>query len=103
MISKFSDFNGAKYFFSGIFQNYLVFIPDKKIKYFSGTDRIDSWKSNEISEENIENIIKSNKNFGPTFANHHVLPGINFNRQCLINNIYISKKVIHIYISYTAK
>ena len=35
-----------KYFSSGIFQNYLVFIPDKKyIKYFSGTTRINSWKN----------------------------------------------------------
>ena len=32
----------------------LVFVPAKKyIKYFSGTTRIDSWKSKEISEENI--------------------------------------------------
>ena len=28
-INKFSILNGAKYFSSGIFQNYLVFIPDK--------------------------------------------------------------------------
>ena len=41
--NKFSILNGAKYFSSGIFQNYLVFIPVKKyIKYFSGTSRIDS-------------------------------------------------------------
>ena len=38
LIDKFSNLNGAKYFSSGIFQNYLVFIPAKKcIKYFSGT------------------------------------------------------------------
>ena len=42
LIDKFSILNGAKYFSSGIFQNYLVFIPAKKyIKYFSGTTRID--------------------------------------------------------------
>ena len=41
--NKFSILNGEKYFSSGIFQNYLVFIPGKKyIKYFSGTSRIDS-------------------------------------------------------------
>ena len=46
-INKFSILNGAKYFSSGIFQNYLVFIPaEKYILYFSGTTRIDSWKSN---------------------------------------------------------
>ena len=41
LINKLGIFNGAKYFSSGIFQNYLVFIPAKKyIKYFSGTTRI---------------------------------------------------------------
>ena len=42
LINKSSILNGAKVFSSGIFQNYLVFIPAKNcIKYFSG-----SWKSN---------------------------------------------------------
>ena len=59
LITKFSIFNGAKYFSSGIFQNCLVFIPAKKYtKYFSGTTQIDSGKSNGMSEENIENIAK---------------------------------------------
>ena len=58
-MNKFSILNGLKYFSSEIFQNYLVFIPAKKyIKYFSGTTCIDLWKSNGISEENIENITK---------------------------------------------
>ena len=79
LIKKFSILNGAKYFSSGIFQNYLVFIPAKKyIKYFSGTTRINSWKSNEISEGDIESISKLDSNFVPTFAAHHVLPDINF-------------------------
>ena len=57
LINKFNILNGAKYFSSGIFQNYLVFIPAKKyIKYFSGSTGIDLWKSNGMSEENIENI-----------------------------------------------
>ena len=30
LIDKFSILNGAKYFSLRIFQNYLVFIPDKK-------------------------------------------------------------------------
>ena len=80
-------------FSSGIFQNYLVFIPANKcIKYFSGNTWIDLWKYNGLSEENIENITKSNCNFPPTFVNHHILPDINFNGHCLINNIYISLK-----------
>ena len=66
-------------------------------KYFSDTTTIDLWKSNGILEENIENITKSDSNFAPTFASHHVLSKINFNRHCLINNnISIPKKVINI-------
>ena len=103
MINKFSILNGAKYFSSGIFQNYLVFIPAiKHIKYFHGTTQIYSWKSNGMSEESIENITKSDSNFAPNFVDHHSLPDINFNGHCLIkNNISILKKVINIYISYT--
>ena len=88
-------------FFSELFQNYLVFIAAKKyIKYFSGITWIDSWKSNRMSKENIENITKSDSNFAPTFVDQHVLPDKHFNGHCLINNIYDPKKVINIYISY---
>ena len=54
-----------------------------------------------LMEENVENMTKSDSNFTPTFVDHHVLPDMNFNGYCLINNICISKKVINIYISYT--
>ena len=79
--------------FLGIFQNYLIFIPAKKyIKYFSVTTRIKSWKSNTMSDNN----------FAPTFVNHHSIPDMNFNGQRLIkDNIYIPKKVINLYFSYT--
>ena len=102
-INKFSIFNGAKYFSSGTFQNYLVFIPVKKyIKYFSGTTRINSWNSYGISEENIENVTKSDSNFAPTFVDHFLLSDIDFNKNCLINNnISIAKQVIDIFISYS--
>ena len=64
LINKFSILNGTNYFSLGIFQNYLVLIPAKKyIKCFSGTTRIDSWRSNGILEENIKNITKSDSNF----------------------------------------
>ena len=54
-----------------------------------------------MSEENIENMAKSDSNFAPTFVNHHVLPNINFNGHCLINNnTSTPKKVINLYISY---
>ena len=102
VIDKFSILNGTKYFSSGIFQNYLRFIPaNEYIKYFHATTQIYSWKSNGVSEESIENITKSDCNLAPTFADHHVLPDINFNGHCLIkNNISIPKKVINLYISY---
>ena len=80
LIDEFGIINGAKYFSLGIFQNYLVFITAKKyIKYFTSTTQVESWKSNGLSEESIENITKSDGNFAPTFFDHHVLPDINFN------------------------
>ena len=56
-----------------------------------------------MSKENIENITKSNSSFAPTFVDYHVLPDINFNGHCLMNNIHIPKKsyicdIIYIYI-----
>ena len=55
-----------------------------------------------MSEENIENITKSNSNAAPTFVDLQLLPDKSFNRHCLIkNNIYIPKKVKNLYISYT--
>ena len=93
MIDKFSILNGAKYFSLEIFQKYSVLLP--AIKYYS-------WKSNEMSEEGIENITKSDSNFALTFVDHLILPVINFNGHCLIkSNISIPKKVINLYISYT--
>ena len=85
LINKCSILNGAKYFSSGLFQYYLVFIPAKEyIIYFSGTTRIDSWKSNGMPEENIENTIKSDSNFTPTFVDHHILPDINFKKMATV-------------------
>ena len=102
MINTFNILYGAKYFSLGIFENYLVYIPAKKyIKYFSGTTRIDAWKSNEMSVKNIENITKLDNDFAPTFINHHVLPDINFNGHRFINMICLFLKCneyIYIYI-----
>ena len=66
----------------------------------SGTTLIDSWKSNGLSEESIENITKS------ASILHQLLSIIiyyqAFNGHCLIeNNISVPKKVINIHISYT--
>ena len=49
-----------------------------------------------MSEVNTENITKSDNNFAPAFADHHVLTDINFNGHCLINNTYFPEKVINI-------
>ena len=77
-----------KKFSSGMFHNYWIFVAAKKhIEYFSGTTLLDSWKSNGILEKHIANMIKSDSNFAPIFVDHHVLPGINFNGHCLVNNI----------------
>ena len=63
--------------------------------------KIESRKSNGISEENIENITKSDSNFALTFVDHHLLPDISCNRHCLTKkNISIPEKVI-IYIFLT--
>ena len=78
---------------------YYLWQPKKYIKYFSGIIWIDSWKSNGMSKEYIENIAKSGSNFVPTFVDHHLLQDKYFNVHCLIN-ISVPKKVINLYISY---
>ena len=90
MINKFSIVIGEKYFSPGILQSYLVFIQSKKcIKHFNSTTQTNSWKSNGISEKNIENITKRDSSFAPIFADHHFLPEINFNGRSLIKNNYL--------------
>ena len=95
LMNKFSILNEAKYFSSGIFQNYLVFIPVKKyLKYFSGTTWIASRKSNGTLEKNIENITKSVSNFAPTFVDHHLLPEISTDftlGNCLLGSVKLTK------------
>ena len=55
-----------------------------------------------MSEEDIENITKLDRNFAPTLVHHHSLPDINFNRLSLITNIFMPKKfIIYIYIFLT--
>ena len=76
-------------------KNYLVFISVKKyIRFFSGSNKVYLWKSNEIPKESIENITTTDRNFTPTLNSYYPLPGIKFNGNCLINNnILFSKKV----------
>ena len=104
MHNKFSILNGTKYFYSAKLQIYLVFIPAKKCtKYLSDTTQIEFGKPNGMSEENIEDVTKSDSNFAQTFVDYYLLSDINFNGHCLINNISIPEKVINLYISYTLK
>ena len=73
-------------------------MPAKKhIKYLSSTTQIDSWKYNGMSEENIEIITTSDSNFASNVYEHHLLLDKNFSRLCLINDIFINKK-LYIYI-----
>ena len=46
-----------------------------------------------MSEENIENVTKSDSSFAPTLVGHHVLPDITFNLYCVINDIFVSKYI----------
>ena len=93
MVDKFSILIGAKYFSLGIFQNYLIFIPDKKYtKYFTSTTKVELWRSNRMSEEIIKNITKSERNFAQIFVDHHLLPHMNFNEHSLIKNIFSLRK-----------
>ena len=73
-MNGYKTLNGSKYFSSGLFQNYLVFISAKKcIKYFNGTTEIYSWQSNGMSEKSIENITKSDIRFAPAWINYYPL------------------------------
>ena len=81
-------------FSSRIFQNYLVCLPAINCV---NTNSIYSWKCNEMSGESLENVTKLDSNFTLTFVDHHFLPDINCNVNCLIkNHISISKTVINL-------
>ena len=61
-------------FLQEYFKNfYYIYLLKKYIKYFSGTTQINLWKSNGMSDKNIENITKTDSMFATTFVNHHVL------------------------------
>ena len=47
----------------------------------------------ECQKKNIENIAKLDSNVAPTFVDLHLFPDIIFNGHCLINNIWVNKKV----------
>ena len=90
LTDKFSIINGAKYFSLEIFQNYLVFIPAKRLHIFM------------LQPEFIHGNLMECQKKQHLLIIIHSLPNINFDGHCLIkNNILIHKKVIKLYISYT--
>ena len=63
MINKYSILNGPKYFFSGRLQNYLVFISTRNLSFVNNkSNKIESWGSKGMAEENIKNPHTSNIN-----------------------------------------
>ena len=56
-----------------------------------------------MSEENLENITKSDNNVAPTFLDHHLLPDMSFSGHGLIKNHFYPWKFINLYVSYTLR
>ena len=72
LTNKYSIFNGAKYFSSGVLQNYLVFISfNKYIKFLNKTQKISLRKSKGMSKESIKNPPGSDNNFSPSLVNSY--------------------------------
>ena len=46
-----------------------------------------------MSEENLENITKSDNNVAPTFLDHHLLPDMSFSGHGLIKKPFLSVKI----------
>ena len=62
----------SKYFSSAMLQNYLIFLSTKKyFRFFTNISQVLSWKSKQLSEENMENITTSDSNFALTLINYY--------------------------------
>ena len=86
LINGYKILNGAKYFSSGILQNYLIFLSTKKyFRFLTNTSQVSSWKSQELSEESIENTTTSNINFTLPLIYYYPLPDAKFNGQCFLH------------------
>ena len=72
MINKFGILNGAIYFYSGIFQNYLAFIPAKNtLNIFVALLKL---IHRDLMEFQKKIITKSDSSSVPYFVDYHVLP-----------------------------
>ena len=102
LINEYKILDGARYFFSGILQNYLMFLSNKKyFRFFTNISQVLLWKSKEFLKESIENIATSDNSFGPTLINYYPLPDIKIDGHCLINKNNTPLSIIILYISYT--
>ena len=92
LMNKIGILNGAKFLSSGMFQNCLVFILAKNTLNIS-VALLRLIRGNLMEcQKKILKTTKSDRNFAPTFLDHHLLQDITFNGHCLINNIFIPKK-----------
>ena len=67
-----------------LFQNYLTFISaNKYVKFLSGSQKINSWKSKGMSEESIKNSAGSKDTFAPYLIDYCPLPDAPFGGNCL--------------------
>ena len=53
-----------------------------------------------MSEGSVENITASENSFASNLVNYYLLPDVKYNGRCLINNMFVPRKVINAYISY---
>ena len=101
LMNGYSILKGAKYFSSGVLQNYLVFISANKCnESFSGAQKIYSWKSKGMSEESIKIPPGSNNTFAPSLIDYCPL---SYEKVCwkLFKTSSISLHVVNLYVSYT--
>ena len=52
-------------------------------KFFSGTQKIYSWKSKGVQEESIKNPCGSDNTSAPSLIDYHPLPGVKLGGNCL--------------------
>ena len=83
-------------------QNYLTFISaNKYVTFFSGSQKINSWKSKGISEESIKNSVGSKDTFAPYLIDYCPLPEAPFSGNCLReSSISANRDAVNLKVSY---
>ena len=102
-----SYFRGKQYFDEGDGkQNYVVFLPTRK--YFklnsiiNVIDRVFSWQSKELSNENIKPLRTSDNSLNPELSYYGTKTRVRFPGSCFkqLISTYTHDKVVNIYIVY---